>query len=126
MSKIVQSLLPGERVEYQGTIHNIVYLVGVLLLPLWGFGVIVLFAAWATQKMTEVVVTDRRVIVRHGVAIMRTDEIPLAQVQAIQIQGDATRAFANVTIVGSGGTEIRVNALANPSGLRNAVARFQA
>src|SRR6476646_11243514 len=91
MSYVEKVLQPGEQVGYQASLHWVTYLHGLLWLlaaaivwlvvpPEWraGFvvravvvilaavGVFFLARAWFDQWVTEIAVTNRRVIYKHG------------------------------------------------------------
>lgn len=118
-------LADGEQIEWVGGIHKLVYAFGAVLVPFWGIGLLFLLAGWALQKSTELVVTSRRVVLRTGIVVPKTTEIPLHQVQSVELQGQVQRGYGNATIVGTGGSKLSVSMLAKPAELRDTIARLR-
>ena len=110
VSKVLQ---PNETVRYDGTLHWIIYLPGIVLLAIgiagligvqtlthdarsyWIFSIIVyvvlalaalqLFSAWLRQWSTEIAVTDRRVIYKTGLVSRRTVEMNMDKVESVDV-----------------------------------------
>lgn len=123
MSYVQDNLRPGEQVRYACQIHWWVYVPGILLTPFL-IGVPLLIAAWLYRLSTEVVATDRRVLIKTGLLSYKTDEYRLDKVETIHVNQDIlSRAmgFGNVTLVGSGGTRRSFRCIVDPFSFRNAV-----
>lgn len=131
MSYIAQSLTTGERILYRTGLHWIVLLVpglfgGILILagivilligafsgsmilgPLFGgYGVLVIALAVASRNATEMIVTNRRVILKRGLLRRKTIELFISKVESIGIeQGLVGRMFGygSIAVRGTGGT----------------------
>lgn len=127
MSPLSELLQPGERIEFEGGEHKVgripLIVIGVLLLPLWGLGLIVLLVAWGARDPLQVMVTDRRLLVRKTFPSKKFDELPIAHIQSVQFEGDPTGSFAGATVTGSGGTKVEMTLLARPAEFQAAINR---
>jgi uncharacterized membrane protein YdbT with pleckstrin-like domain len=147
LTYIKHVLQPGETVRYQGSVHWILYLpaillasatVGILFVTLaasWQYGwllialcliatFILAVHAWWVRWITEIVVTDRRVIYVHG--FIRRDSIEMHMNQIESVDVDQTvlgRLFdyGDVTIHGTGTTYDPLRAVDRPLELRNEI-----
>lgn len=108
-------LQPGEEVAYRARLHWIIYggaivaaaVAGALLIAsvaapgrhvrisLFAAAVIVVLvaavqasAAWLKQKTTEILVTNRRIIVKQGVMSLNTIEMNIDKVESVQVHQD--------------------------------------
>jgi|SRR5436190_19627650 uncharacterized membrane protein YdbT with pleckstrin-like domain len=151
MSYVQQVLQPGEVVRYQASIHWITYLHGALwllaALVLWivlpeswrgGFivrateiilvavGLFFLAKAWFEWWITEIAVTDRRVIYKRGLISRTTAEMHMDKIESVRVDQSIlgrVLGYGRVTIMGTGAsTESfgRINEpIAAPLELRN-------
>jgi uncharacterized membrane protein YdbT with pleckstrin-like domain len=110
MSYVNSVLQPGETVRYATKIHWVVYIPGFLLLALgaaaywmalrpagasrgwvlmagvlFACAAIMLFIAWFRRWITEIAVTDRRIIYKRGFISRRTIEMHLDKVESIDV-----------------------------------------
>ena len=105
MSSYVEgALVKGEQIVHTGHVslwglwHLIA--VGVLLLPVFGIGLIFLAIAYIRYKSTELAVTTKRIIVKYGFIRRQTIEINLNKAESIQVdQGILGRLFDFGTLV---------------------------
>jgi uncharacterized membrane protein YdbT with pleckstrin-like domain len=86
-SYIDRALISGETVLHRGrvslwSIAPILFL-GVLLLPLFGLGLIFLAQAWIRYKTTELAITDKRVVAKFGFIRRDTIEININKIESI-------------------------------------------
>jgi PH (Pleckstrin Homology) domain-containing protein len=85
----------------------------------------IIFAAAVLKKnATEMAVTNRRVIIKTGLASRRSLEIMLPKVESIGIDetfGGRMLGFGTVTIHGTGGTPEPFRRIAHPTEFRRAV-----
>ncbi|EJW09256.1 membrane-flanked domain protein [Rhodovulum sp. PH10] len=150
MGYVETVLQPGEIVRFQTNRHWIGFLPGGALLVLalvlyvaggdafygvWNLlalvllvvGVILLARAWYLRWITEIAVTDRRVIYKAGFISRSTDEMPLGKVENIEVvQSIPGRilGYGNVDVKGTGAGGIGADKLfriADPLGFRNTV-----
>ena len=125
MSYIQHVLQPGEKIRYQGSVHWILYLPAMILCvvgavssvfgpPGWIVATICFFLAlilalraWFIRWMTEIVVTDRRVICAHGFIQRHSVEVHMDKIESVDVdQSMLGRIFdcGDVTIRGTGST----------------------
>jgi uncharacterized membrane protein YdbT with pleckstrin-like domain len=133
MSSYVESaLIEGEQIVHSGRIslwslwHLLIF--GVLLIPAFGIGLILLIAAYVRYKSTEVAVTTRRVIVKHGFIRRQTMEINLSKVESLQVdQGVPGRIFdyGTLVIAGTGTSHAPIAGIAAPMAFRKAFIEAQ-
>jgi uncharacterized membrane protein YdbT with pleckstrin-like domain len=101
---------------------------GVVLLPAFGLGLVFLGVAWVRYKTTELAITTRRVIVKHGFIRRRTVEINLNKVESIQVdQGVLGRlfGFGTLLIAGAGTPQAPIDGISAPMAFRKAFIEAQ-
>jgi uncharacterized membrane protein YdbT with pleckstrin-like domain len=148
MSYVERILQPGEQIRHISSIHWIVYWAGVgvaLLaavaywfsetLPLTRFwiytacalalvAVALLVQEWFRWWITEVAVTNRRVIYKKGFIWRRTNEMNMDKVESVQVgQSILGRMldYGTVTILGTGEGFETLRTIAAPIKLRNCI-----
>lgn len=124
-SYVDSNLMSGETVLYRAHVSKWsltpLILLGVVLLPVFGIGLIVLLVAWINYRTTEFAVTDRRIIAKTGFVSRRTVEMFLDKVETLNIdQSIAARIFdfGTVTIRGTGATSEPIRSISDPLALR--------
>jgi hypothetical protein len=146
MSYVEKNLISGEKLIYRTGIHWIVlfwpFVFAVLLggagvavyiyrHDLWWVGgalvaiaALILIVAGFRRNSTEMAVTNRRVIIKIGIASRRSLEIMLPKVESIGIDesaGGRMLGYGTVTIHGTGGTPEPFRLIAQPSEFRRQV-----
>lgn len=152
MSSYVEKVLqPGESVSFKGTIHWLIYLPAILFAVLagtcllaqtiWGSAesslpaaivaggaVIIAVAsfirAWFKRFTTEIAVTDRRVIFKHGFIRRQTTEMNMTKVESVEVtQSILGRIFdyGDILVRGTGHGLEPLTMIAHPIAFRNAV-----
>jgi len=131
-SYVDEVLVPGERVVHLGrtSLWSVWHLLlfGLLLLPAFGLGLILLVAAYIRIKSTEVAVTTKRLIVKHGFIRRHTIEININKVESIQVeQGLVARMlnFGTLVIAGTGSSHAPIDGIAEPLAFRRAFVEAQ-
>lgn len=132
MSSYVEgALVKDERILHQGHIskwslwHLIV--LGVVLLPVV-IGLVFLVIAYVRYKSTELAVTTKRIIVKHGFIGRQTIEINLNKAESIQVdQGVLGRMFDFGTLIisGTGTSHAPLTGIAEPMAFRKAFIEAQ-
>lgn len=117
-----QHMLPGERIQHVGRIHWAIFLPGILLTPFL-IGIPILLILWLRRATTEMLVTDRRVLVKTGLLTRRMDELRLDKVESVQATTFLGLSYGSLKIVGSGGTFRELHWVDRPMDFRNAVQR---
>ena len=133
MSSYVEgAMVAGEKLVHSGQLslwamwHLIA--LGVVLTPLFGLGLVFLAMAYVRYKSTELAVTTKRVIVKHGFIRRQTVEINLNKVESIQVdQGVLGRLFNFGTLVisGTGTSHAPIAGISEPMGFRRAFIEAQ-
>ena len=148
MSYVQRVLQPGEQVRRISSIHWIVYWPGVVvallavvaywlsetrLLPeIWRYtayalalvAVVLLIKQWLQLWVTEIAVTDRRVIYKKGLVRRQTNEMNMDKVESVQIDQSILGRMLNygdVTILGTGEGFETLRTIASPIELRNSI-----
>ena len=142
MSYIQHVLQAGEEIRYQGSVHWILYLPAIILCvvgavsmafgpPGWviaaisiSLAILLALRAWFIRWMTEIVVTDRRVIYAHGFIQRHSVEVHMDKIESVDVdQGMLGRVFdyGDVTIRGTGTTMEPLHDVDRPIAFRNEV-----
>ena len=133
MSRYVdQVLVPGERVVHLGrtSLWSVWHLLlfGLLLLPAFGLGLILWVAAYVRIRSTELAVTTKRVIVKHGFIRRHTIEININKVESIQVNQSLMGRmlnFGTLVIAGTGASHAPIDGIAEPLVFRRAFIEAQ-
>jgi uncharacterized membrane protein YdbT with pleckstrin-like domain len=124
MGKYVNSnLMSGETVIYETKVHWIGFLVGILLLPVYGVGILTLIGAFINRSC-EFAVTSRRVIIKTGFISRSVFEINLDKIESIIVdQGFFGRIFnfGTINVSGVGGTSPAFSRVSDPIRFRHMV-----
>jgi hypothetical protein len=130
MSYVDRVLQPGEQIRYRASIHWVIYLPGIALLlaagVLWllvpeavlarrileviaaliaAGGLILLARAWFNWWITEIAVTNRRIIYKTGFIRRETNEMHMDKVESVRVdQSILGRIFdyGDVNVLGTG------------------------
>jgi uncharacterized membrane protein YdbT with pleckstrin-like domain len=148
MSYVQRVLQPGEQVRQISSIHWIGYWHGVAvallaavaywlsdtrLLPgIWRYtayalalvAVVLLIQQWLRWWVTEIAVTNRRVIYKKGLIRRQTNEMNMDKVESVQIDQSILGRmldYGDVTILGTGEGFETLRTIANPIELRNSI-----
>jgi len=146
MSYVQRVLRPGEQVRHISSIHWIVCWPGLavallavvaywlsdtrLLTGLWRYtayglalvAIVLLIREWFQWWITEIAVTDRRVIYKKGLIRRQTNEMNMDKVESVQVgQSILGRMldYGTVTILGTGEGFETLRTIASPIELRN-------
>jgi uncharacterized membrane protein YdbT with pleckstrin-like domain len=148
MSYVQRVLQSGEQVRHISSIHWIRYWrgVGVALLAMvaywlgesrflsgiWRFAahalalaaVVLLIQQWFHWWVTEIAITNRRVIYKNGFVRRQTNEMNMDKVESVQIDQSILGRmldYGDVTILGTGEGFETLHTVASPIGLRNSI-----
>lgn len=131
-SYVRESLLDGEKILYEGAVSLWAILpklmAGLLLLPLFGYGLVLWMSASAYYSSTELCVTNRRVVARLGMVRRRIVEFHIAKVESVRIeQGLFGRmfGFGTVTVLGASENGESIKGIDNPVAFRRALLQVQ-
>ena len=150
MSYVNSVLQPGETIKAIGKLHWIIFIrafvllvVGIVLLiyasslttqlgfalRMVGWAVLALallaaLQAWFMQAITELAITDRRVIYKRGFLSRRTIEMNMAKVETVDVQQSIfgrLLGFGTIRVRGTGQGIENLTGVAAPIALRNAI-----
>jgi uncharacterized membrane protein YdbT with pleckstrin-like domain len=148
MSYVERVLQPGEQVRYISSIHWIMYWPGVtvallavaaywfgetrLLPKVWLYtayalalvAVVLLVQEWYQWWITEIAVTNRRVIYKRGLIRLQTNEMNMDKVESVQVNQSVLGRmfdFGTVKILGTGEGFEALRTIAGPIKLRNSI-----
>jgi uncharacterized membrane protein YdbT with pleckstrin-like domain len=148
MSYVQRVVQPGEQVRHISSIHWIVYWPGVavallavvayyfsetrFLTGVWRYtayalalvAVGLLIQQWFRWWITEIAVTDRRVIYKKGLVRRQTNEMNMDKVESVKINQSILGRlldYGDVTILGTGEGFETLRTVANPIELRNSI-----
>jgi len=120
-SYINKILVDGERAIYQARrsmwSQPALVLIGIVLLPVLGLGLLLLLWAWVICRTTELAITTRRIISKSGIIKRTTVELRLDKIESIKVdQGIMGRIlnFGSITISGTGGEQTPIERIADP------------
>ena len=120
-SYIEGALIKDERVVYTGHISlwSLAHLIipGIILLPVFGVGLVFLLIAFIRYKTTELAITNKRVIAKFGFISRHTIELNINKVEGIQVtQGILGRIFnfGSLIISGTGAQQAPIPGISNP------------
>ena len=148
MSYVERVLQPGEQVRHISSIHWIVYWPGVAVALLavaaywfsdtrwlptaWRYiayglalvAVVFLVREWYQWWITEIAVTNRRVIYKRGLIRLQTNEMNMDKVESVQVNQSILGRmfdFGTVRILGTGEGFEALQTIAGPIKLRNSI-----
>ena len=101
---------------------------GLVLLPALGLGLIFLIIAYVRYKTTELAITTKRVIVKHGFIRRRTVEININKVESIQVDQELLGRifnFGTLIIAGAGNPQAPIAGISSPMEFRKAFIEAQ-
>ena len=122
MASYVDSvLISGESVLHRGRVslwpHAGKVTLGILLLPAFGLGLILLAWVYIIYKTTEIAITNKRIIAKSGFVSRSTIEINLPKIESLQVdQGVFARMldYGTVIVAGAGTPSLSVPGIAAP------------
>ena len=131
-SYIEGALIKDERIVYTGhvSLWQMAWLImlGIILLPAFGLGLIFLFIAWIKYKTTELAITNKRVIAKFGFISRRTVEININKIESIQVDQSITSRIFNygtLLISGAGEPQAPILGISKPMEFRKAFMEAQ-
>ena len=101
---------------------------GIVLLPLFGFGLVFLAVAYVRYRSFELGVTTKRVVVKRGFISRQTVEMNLSKVESIQVEQSALGRLFNygtLIVAGTGASHAPLTGIAEPMAFRKAFMEAQ-
>jgi uncharacterized membrane protein YdbT with pleckstrin-like domain len=99
-------------------------IMAIMGLVLVGVAAIILFVGMAKRNATEMAVTNRRVLIKAGMASRRTLDLMLSRVESIGVEESVwgrMLGYGNVIVHGTGGTPETFLKIAHPQEFRRQV-----
>ncbi len=131
-SYVEGALVKDEKIVHLGHISlwSLWHLIalGLVLLPAFGIGLIFWVMAYVRYKTTELAITTRRVIVKHGFIRRRTVEININKVESIQVDQEILGRmfnFGTLVIAGAGNPQAPITGISQPMAFRKAFIEAQ-
>lgn len=125
MNYLDTSLSDGEKVIYRASLSRAWFwsriLLGTLLLPVFGLGLLVWAMIWLKIISTEIGVTSRRVVLKTGLLNRKIDEISLRKIESVHAdQSIFARMFdyGTVRVRGTGESNFIIYSIQSPLDFR--------
>ncbi|MEZ9997103.1 PH domain-containing protein [Vibrio lentus] len=131
-SYVESNLINNESIKYEGKVSiwslfpN--FLIGLVLLPFYGFGLLFWLPALVKYFTTELAITDKRVIAKFGFIRRSTVELSLDRTESIQVeQGIIGRVFnfGSIVVGGAGNAQAPIPGISQPMIFRNEFLKIQ-
>ncbi|SFZ73653.1 PH domain-containing protein [Chitinimonas taiwanensis] len=114
-------LIGGERVIHRANLSMWnelpLLLLGVVLLPLFGAGLLVFLAIYIKVKSTELAITNKRVIAKFGFISRSTVELNINKIESLQVHQTLLGRlfnFGSLVIAGAGEPQAPIPGIARP------------
>ena len=104
-------------------------IIGIITIPLFGLGIIIILSAVFTYISTELAVTNKRVVAKTGFIKRSTIELNLSKVESIQVhQGLFGRIlnYGSLVVSGAGNPQAPIPNIADPMSFRRLATEAQA
>ncbi len=133
MSSYVQTVIgKDEKVEYEAKVSILslipLLLLGLILLPVYGLGLLFWVAAFIQYKSTELAITNKKIIAKFGFIRRNTIELLLPKVESIQVNQSILGRMLNygsVVASGAGNPQAPVPGIDDPIKFRKAFMEIQ-
>ena len=133
MSSYVEgNLIKDEKIQYEGktSLWSLLpkIILGLLLLPLYGVGLLLWVSAAITYYTTELAITNKRVIAKFGLIRRQTIEMNISKVESIQVEQSILGRifnFGSVLVSGAGDPKAPIRGISDPLKFRNSFFEVQ-
>jgi uncharacterized membrane protein YdbT with pleckstrin-like domain len=132
MSYVKSNLIENEEVLYEANVSlwslSGCIFWGVILLPLYGFGLIFLLYAATAYYTTELAVTNKRVIAKWGFIKRTTVEMRLNKAESIQVKQSVMGRIFNfgcIVVSGAGNPQAPIRNISDPIMFRKNFLKIQ-
>lgn len=131
-SYVENTLIKDEKIIYEGkvSIWSLLplFILGLILLPIFGVGLVLWITAILRYVTTELAFTNKRVIAKFGFISRSTIELNLSKVESLQVnQGILGRIFNYGTLVisGAGNPQAPIPGISEPMNFRRSFMEYQ-
>jgi uncharacterized membrane protein YdbT with pleckstrin-like domain len=114
-------LISGETVLHRGRVslwpHAAKIVLGILLLPLFGLGLVFFIWVFVIYRTTEIAITNKRIIAKFGFVSRRTVEINLQKIESIQVDQNVLGRmldYGTINVAGAGTPSLTAPGIADP------------
>ena len=133
MSSYIDSVISsGEKIEHQAKVSIWsmlpLFILGLILLPLYGLGLIFWIASVLRYTTTELAITNKKIIAKFGFIKRDTIELLLPKAESVQVnQSILGRMFnyGSVVVSGAGNPQAPVPGIAEPIEFRKKFMEIQ-
>ena len=133
MSSYVQGVLgSGERIQYEAKVSMWsmmpLFILGFLLLPVYGLGLLFWLVAYLRYISTELAITNKKIIAKFGFIKRNTIEILLLKVESIQVHQSFFGRMLNygsIVVSGAGNPQAPVPGISDPIQFRKQFMEIQ-
>ena len=133
MGRFVQGTLgKDEKIIVEGRVSGWALvpsiIIGIITIPLFGLGIIIILSAVFTYISTELAVTNKRVVAKTGFIKRSTIELNLSKVESIQVhQGLFGRIlnYGSLVVSGAGNPQAPIPNIADPMSFRRLATEAQ-
>ena len=106
------------------------FILSLLLIPVFGIGLLILLLWWVKVLGTTLIVTDQSVTLRTGILSKYTNEVYHSDVRNVQVYQDLLQRIFNVgalaiSSAGQGGVEIAVAGIPQPEHVKAIIDRYR-
>jgi len=131
-SYVEGALVKDEKVLHVGRVSlwslSGLILLGLVLLPVFGLGLIFWIAAYIRYKTTELAITSKRVIAKFGFISRSTVELNINKVESLQVDQSVMGRlfnFGTLIISGAGNPQAPIPGISSPMEFRRAFMEAQ-
>jgi uncharacterized membrane protein YdbT with pleckstrin-like domain len=131
-SYVEGALVKDEKVVHIGRVSlwslSGLILLGLILLPFFGLGLIPWIMAYIRYKTTELAITSKRVIAKFGFISRSTVELNINKVESLQVDQSIMGRlfnFGTLVISGAGNPQAPIPGISNPMEFRRAFMEAQ-
>ncbi len=133
MSSYVEDAIgAGETIEYEAQVSMWsmlpLFLLGLVLLPVFGLGLLFLVAALIQYKTTELAITNKKIIAKFGLIKRESIELLLPKIESIQVNQSFLGRILNygsIVASGAGNPQAPVPGITNPMKFRKSFMEIQ-
>jgi uncharacterized membrane protein YdbT with pleckstrin-like domain len=133
MSSYVQSVMSsGEMIQYEAKVSiwsmMPLFIIGLILLPLYGLGLLFWIAAYLRYISTELAITNKKIIAKFGFIKRDTIELLLPKIESIQVNQSLFGRILNygsIIVSGAGNPQAPVPGISNPIDFRRKFMEIQ-
>lgn len=127
LSYVDKTLAPGEEIIYRGRfpwVYSLGSWLALLLLGIFIVGIIIFIERTVKRATTEIVVTNRRFVVKTGFIARKTQEVALEKIEEIKLTQSfwgRLLGYGSMDIRGTGVGNIQLPSIDEPLELRKAI-----